>query len=290
VDGFALDGLTAEMTPVEQFYRMSKNVVDPDPDGEAWRLQVGGRRWRLAELMALPRTDVNCTLRCVSNRVDGDLMSTATFSGARVRDVLAASGVAPEGHALVFAGLDGHTDSVELPAALSDDALVAYAMNGRTLTRAHGFPARLLIPGRYGFKNVKWLKELRLSPEPFAGTWQQLGWTSAAEVKTVARIDIAVQDGDGTLVAGVAFAGTRGIGAVRVQLDDGEWRDAVLHQPPLGPATWVQWRLNAPIRAHTAVARAVDRAGAPQAVEERGQFPDGAQGLHRLTVRRADGS
>jgi DMSO/TMAO reductase YedYZ molybdopterin-dependent catalytic subunit len=282
--GFDLAGLSAEMTPVERFYRMSKNVINPDPDARRWRLRVGGRRWTLDELLGMPRVDVQCTLRCISNRVDGDLMSTATFSGVRLRDLLAASGVAPDGEAVVFVGLDGHSDSIDPVAALDAETIVAYAMNGRALTRAHGHPARLLVPGRYGFKNVKWLSEIRVSPDRYTGHWQDLGWTLVAEVKTMARIDVARRDGPRTVIAGVAFAGTRGISAVRVRLDGGPWLDARLHQPPLGRSTWVQWRLDTEATATTTEAQAVDGAGVPQPVEERGQFPDGAQGLHHVSI------
>lgn len=282
--GFDVAGLAPELTPVERFYRMSKNVVDPNPAAGTWRLRVGGRRWRIEELLALPRADVICTLRCISNRVDGELMSTATFSGVRVRDLLAASGVPATGAEVVFIGLDGHADSISLAAALDDGTIVAYAMNGRALTRAHGHPARLLIPGRYGFKNVKWLAEVRVSAAPFTGHWQELGWTRDAAIKTMSRIDVARVEGEGTIVAGVAFAGTRGISAVRVRLDDGPWREARLHAPALGPSTWVQWRLDAPARVRAAVAQAFDGTGTPQPADQRGQFPDGAQGLHRVQI------
>ncbi|MFN8557973.1 MAG: molybdopterin-dependent oxidoreductase [Dehalococcoidia bacterium] len=284
--GFDLPGLSPEVTPPDAFYRMSKNVVDPNPDGDAWRLTVGGRQWRLADLLALPRVDVPCTLRCVSNRVDTHLMSTALFSGVRLRDLLAAAGVPAAGLDawVVFVGLDGHADSIETEAALDPDTLVAYAMNGHALTRAHGYPARLLIPGRYGFKNVKWLSEIRVSPEPFAGTWQQLGWTRTAVMKTMSRIDVARREGAGAVVAGVAYAGVRGVRAVRVRFDDGPWRQATLHVPPFGPATWVQWRIATDGPARAVVVQAVDGTGAEQPSEERGQFPDGAQGLHRAVI------
>lgn len=283
--GFDLAGLPPEVTPLADFYRMSKNVVDPEPDGALWRLMVGSRRWTLADMQALSRADTYCTLRCISNRVDTALMSTALFSGVRLRDLLTASGVPLEGECVVFEGMDGHRDSIPLAAAEDDETLIAWAMNGRELTRDHGYPARLLIPGRYGFKSVKWLRRIRVSATPYSGNWQDLGWTRDALVKTMARIDVAERGAEDVTAAGIAFAGSRGISAVRVRFDDGAWQEAVLHQPPVGRSTWVQWRATGPAGARAVVARAVDGAGNEQPEAEQGQFPDGAQGLHRVSVR-----
>ena len=287
VAGFDTAGIEPEVTPVERFYRMSKNVVDPNLTSDSWRLEVGGQRWSLDDLLAMPQARVLCTLRCISNAIDSRLMSTAEFSGVRLSDLLARAGLAAESGWVVFHGFDGHSDAIEAEAASEPDTLVALAMNGRLLTRAHGFPARLLIPGKYGFKNVKWLRRISLSAAPYGGHWQQLGWTRQATVKTMSRIDVAHTTVDGTVAAGVAFAGTRGIGAVRVRFDDGAEQEALLHAPPLGRSTWVQWQLRVPGRYRRVQVRAVDGGGTSQLDEARGQFPDGAQGLHQVDVREA---
>jgi DMSO/TMAO reductase YedYZ molybdopterin-dependent catalytic subunit len=292
VEGFALAGLSTEVTPVPGFYTMSKNVADPVIAAGDWSLRVGGLvrdELRLAydELLTLPRHDQYVTLRCVSNRVDGRLMSTALFSGVRVRDLLERAGLDPAAGTVVFRSPDGHADSLDLGRALADETLIAYAMNGRTLSREHGFPARLLAPGLYGFKHVKWLTEIEVISGPFTGHWQALGWTATARVKTMARVDRARREGAAVLAAGVAYAGDRGIRRVQVRGDDGPWQDAVLHAPPLSSLAWTQWRAELPPDTRTVTVRAVDGTGDPQPEAARGQFPDGAQGLHRVTVREA---
>ena len=289
--GFALAGLTPEVTSVPDFYRMSKNVADPVLDETVWSLAVSGRVGRalsltLDDLAELPRVERWVTMQCVSNPVGGPLWSAALFSGVSLADLIRRADPLPDAAWVSFEAPDGHREQLPLEQALDPLVLVAYGMNGDWLTPEHGFPARLLATGLYGFRSVKWLTRVELLDRPRAGHWEERGWT-AADIHTTARVDLVRPDGDGLLAAGVAFAGRRGVSRVEARVNGGPWQVAELHVPPLSEAMWVQWRTRLPLTSGPATieARAIDARGAPQDETARGQFPSGATGLHGLTVR-----
>lgn len=290
-EGFSLAGLTPEVTAVPDFYRMSKNVADPVLEETVWNLAVSGRVGRalsltLDDLAGLPRVERWVTMQCVSNPVGGPLWSAALFSGVPLAELLRRAEPLPDAAWVSFEAPDGHREQLPLAHALDPFVLVAYGMNGEWLTPEHGFPARLLATGLYGFRSVKWLTRVELLDRPRAGHWEERGWT-AADVHTTARVDLARPDGDALLAAGVAFAGRRGVSGVEARVNGGPWHAAELHVPPLSEAMWVQWRARLPLSSGESniEARAVDGAGVPQDETARGQFPTGATGLHRLTVR-----
>jgi DMSO/TMAO reductase YedYZ molybdopterin-dependent catalytic subunit len=297
--GFDVAGLTPEVTPVGAFYQIDEDIQQPDIALDGWTLSIAGlvrrpTRLSFADLLALPRHDEWVTQRCVSNPVDGQWMSTALFSGATIPTLLAhAGGSLPGASAVLFRSSDGHEEAIPLALALDGLVMLAYAMDGRLLEQAHGFPARGLIPGYYGYKSVKWVTELHVTTNPRQGFWEQRGWVSLPAVRTVARIDVARRDVQGLLVAGVAFTGRRGVRAVQVRIDDGPWRAAALHTPALSPLTWVQWRVTLPPEALptrgslTVQARAIDGRGKVQTAVARGQYPSGATGYDsRIVVGR----
>jgi DMSO/TMAO reductase YedYZ molybdopterin-dependent catalytic subunit len=292
--GFALAGLTPEVTPPDSFYYLSKNLVDPLLSADGWTLHVDGLvarplTLRFADMLALPARSLWVTQECVSNPVGGPLVSCGLFTGVSVRRLLLRAGPLAAARTLVMRAPDGHADSIPLSLAMNPDVLLAYGLDGTYLTRAHGFPARMLIPGSYGFKSVKWVTQLELVDRQFKGTWQELGWTADAIVQTTTRIDLWRRVGDGLLVAGIAFAGARGIHAVQVRAGDGPWTTALLHTPPLSPLSWVQWRITLPLRSQTPhsialEARAIDGRGTLQAARQRDIYPAGASGYHRVTA------
>lgn len=288
--GFPVPGEEPEVTPAMRFYRMSKNNLDPELSAETWALRLDGAvthplTLRYADLLALPRVDQYVTLRCVSNPVGGHLMSTAYFSGVPLSRLLAMAGSQPGTAGVLFAAPDAYDEVVPLDVALDPTALVAYGMNGETLARVHGGPARGLLPGYYGFKNVKWLTRITVLRRLDPGYWERSGWT-AARVHSVARIDVWRPEPGGLLCAGVAFTGTRGISAVQVRADSGPWQEADLNAPTLSGMTWVQWRAHLALGAgtHTLAVRVVDAAGQPQSMHAKAIYPDGAQGLHSVSV------
>jgi DMSO/TMAO reductase YedYZ molybdopterin-dependent catalytic subunit len=295
--GFPVAGQPPEVTLREAFYVVSKNVEDPAPSALDWRLTVHGEvaeplELDLARLRALPRIDLYATLQCVSNPVGGPLMGNGLWSGVRMADLLAAAGPRPGAGWFVCRGLDGHFEDLPLAVAVAPDTLVAYALNGELLDRRHGFPARLIVPGRYGFKNVKWLTAIEVVGREVSGHWPSRGWTREAPMQTSARVDLVRRAGDGLVAAGVALAGARSVAQVEARVVSqqgvpGGWIAADLHAPPLGLASWVQWRARLPLPTAPGArveARAVDGLGRPQSLDARSSFPDGATGLHGLEV------
>ncbi len=271
------------ITPVEAFYGMSKNTVDPVIDPRQWRLEItlDGRPLRsisYAELFSLPRTQRITTMRCVSNTLKSNLMGTAEWSGLSLRQLVDAARIPSSVVEIAFIGTDGHDDSLAPDHALSEDLVLALGMNGRTLDRTHGFPARIVAPKYYGFKSVKWLREIRLVTRPYSGTWPQMGYTKEPVVHTGTYIDRIRREGGRLRVGGVAYAGIRGVRRVEVRADAGPWVEAQL-ETPMARYTWTRWKaeLDAP-RAEFVQARAQDGEGRWQAEQEKPLFPDGVAG------------
>jgi DMSO/TMAO reductase YedYZ molybdopterin-dependent catalytic subunit len=294
---WAIAGLTAEVTPNRLHYTVDESIIDPSIDRRSWRLRVDGLVGRPVslgydELLAMPATEQYVTLQCVSNLVGGDLVSTAKWTGVPLRRVLERAG-GPGGGAVrvVFHAVGGYTDSLPLAKALEPTTVVAYGMNDRSLPRAHGFPARIIAPGIYGMKNVKWLERIEVVDYDYRGYWQRSdGWDNIAEIKTASRIDVPAEltsAGAAGVVAGLAWAGDRGIRRVEVSLDGGaSWLPATLRRE-LARAAWRQWRLPLPqgVRGRrTFEVRAVDGRGALQTATEAPPHPSGASGYDRVDV------
>ena len=179
---------------------------------------------------------------------------------------------------MAIIGVDGHGDSLPPEFAFSDAALLAIGMNGRTLDRTHGFPVRLIVPRYYGFKNVKWIGEIAFASQPYFGTWPKMGYTKEPVVHTGSHIDRIVRTATELRLGGVAFAGDRGIRAVQVRADGGQWLDATL-EAPLSPLCWRRWVATIPVRdAKQVQARAMDGTGTWQSDAETPLFPNGVDG------------
>lgn len=294
-----LAGLTG-ISPTKDFYVISKNGVDdPGIAAASWRLRVDGSApftLTYDELRALEAVEFPQTLECISNNVGGPLLSTAVFRGPRLRTILERAGVPAGASEIRFGCADGYTESLPLDVAMDDRTIVAYLINGEPLPREHGFPARLLLSGRYGMKNPKWLTTVGPVAQPYRGYWEQRGWNKDAFVRTMSRLDFP-QEQDIVpagkpfpLVRGVAYAGTRGISKVEISFDGGKtWNDARL-RPVLPPYDWTffsyEWTPSAPGTYPVAV-RATDGAGQFQDPTARDSFPDGATGYHRVNIRAA---
>jgi DMSO/TMAO reductase YedYZ molybdopterin-dependent catalytic subunit len=293
----AIKGLTAEVTPNRLHYTVDESIIDPDVDADSWELVLDGLvgqplRLRYADLLAMPAVEQYVTLQCVSNDVGGELVSTAKWTGVPLADVLArAGGVSKQAVRVAFHAVGGYSDSLPVAKALDRTTLVAYGMNGTSLPRPHGYPARIIVPGIYGMKNVKWLQRIEVVDYDYLGYWQRSdGWDNVATVKTASRIDVptelTVVRGPAT-VAGLAWAGDRGIERVEVSLDGGRtWQPAVLRRE-LARAAWRQWRLPwRPAKAGKVLlkVRATDGGGQLQSAAEAPPHPSGASGYHQLEV------
>jgi DMSO/TMAO reductase YedYZ molybdopterin-dependent catalytic subunit len=288
--GFDVPGLAPLVTPIDDFYTVDEEIVDPIVDVGAWRLRIDGAvdepvELTYDELLALPQIEQHATLECISNPVGGDLISTATWTGIPMATLLERAGVRGGAVEVVCRAVGGYSDSLPLADAMRSVTIVAVGMNGRALPRAHGYPARVLAPGYFGMKQPKWLEHLEVVTEPYQGYWEQRGWTKAAVVRTMSRVDGFGEVAGGTFVAGVAFAGDRGIARVEVSLDDGAtWADAELERP-LSGLTWRRWRLPFDPRTDPVViVRATDGNGVVQPAATMDPHPSGATGLDRVTL------
>lgn len=286
----SIEGLSPLVTANDDFYVVDEELVDPDVDSVTWRLAVGGMvdaPFELGhdELLALPLVERYSTLECISNPIGGDLMSTAKWTGVPLPDLLERAGARHGALEVVFRAVGGYSDSLPIDDALRPETMIVLGMNGNVLPREHGYPARLLAPGYYGMKQPKWLESIEVVDRPYTGYWERRGWIKAAIVQTGSRVD-AVQEGEGSwVVAGVAFAGDRGIARVECSLDAGAtWLTAEL-EPPLSGLTWRRWKL--PIAAGGAdevLVRATDGAGAVQTSAVAPPHPSGATGYDGATL------
>ena len=283
-----VDGVAQYLTPNGRFYRIDTALVVPQVEAEGWTLSVEGdvrRPYALTweELLALPMVEADVTLACVSNEVGGDLVGNARWLGVPVTDLLERAVVDPAADQLVGRSVDGFTAGMPLEAVLDGrDALVAVGMNGEPLPVRHGFPARLVVGGLYGYVSAtKWLRSLEVTRfDAFDAYWIRRGWARRGPVKEMARIDVARPG----VVAGVAWAHEAGgVSGVEVRLDDGPWQEAELGAS-LGTDTWRQWRLDVAGVAgrHRITARCRTGDGEVQTGDRSPPFPDGATGWHAV--------
>ncbi|MCX7624112.1 MAG: molybdopterin-dependent oxidoreductase [Thermomicrobium sp.] len=290
-------GLPPALTPIGDFYVVSKNFSDPEVSLNDWRLRVDGRVKRRLELdmgALRARSAIRqiVTLECISNEIWGPYISTGEWIGVPLRELLLEAEPQEPVVDVVFHAADGYSDSIPLAVALEPAVLLAYGLNGETLPREHGFPLRLVVPGIYGMKNVKWITAVELSPVDYQGFWQQRGWSDLAVVQIHSRIDVprggaSVQVGRDVFVGGIAFAGDRGIARVELSTDGGRHWQEVEQEAPLSPYSWVRWwtvwQPPEPGR-YQLVVRAWDGRGNLQDGEDRAALPNGATGWHRVTV------
>jgi len=295
-----LRGLSMEITPIENFYIVSKNFGDPVVDEHGWSLAIGGAvdepmNLSLADLRALPSATEYVTLACISNNVGGDLMSTGSFTGVRLRELLALANPRANGTWAAFKARDGYAESLAMSLINgAPEVLVAYDLDGAPLPNSHGFPARIVLPGHYGMKGPKWLDSIQLVDHESGGYWEMQGWDHNAVVKTTARFDVP-RDGDivklGTVsLNGVAFAGTRGVSKVEYSTDGGKSWTAADFKAPLSQLTWVLWSAAwtpGGEGSYELQVRATDGSGIPQDPKDSPSYPNGAAGYHTIRINVA---
>ncbi len=298
-----VEGMIPFVTPNADFYRIDINLQVPSVPIDGYRLRVTGMvdnpiELSFADLEAMELIETDITLTCVSNEVGGRLIGNARWLGVRLSDVLERAGVQRGATQIVGRSVDGYTCGFPVDAAFDGrDTIIAIGMNGEPLPLEHGFPVRLVTPGLYGYLSAtKWLAEIELTTfEAFDHYWERRGWAERAPIKTQSRIDVPrgfAQLAPGRVaVAGVAWAQTRGISKVEVQVDDGPWVPARLADA-LNDTTWRQWvyEWDATPGNHQLRVRATDETGETQPRERVPPIPDGATGWHSIFVRvRQDG-
>jgi DMSO/TMAO reductase YedYZ molybdopterin-dependent catalytic subunit len=288
--------LPSFVTASADFYRVDTALSVPQLRHGDWRLRIHGMvdheaTYSFDDLAGFGVVEMVATLTCVSNPVGGKLISTGIWTGYRVADLLAVAGVHADADMMLSTSIDGFTAGTPV-AALTDDrnALLAVGLNGQPLPIEHGYPARLVVPGLYGYVSAtKWVVDMELTRFDRAQAyWTRQGWAPRGPIKTESRIDVP-KDGQkvpmGPVVfGGVAWAQNRGVRAVEVRIDDGGWQPAELGRS-YSNETWRLWRF--PWQAEspgkqTITVRATDNTGVVQTADQVGPVPDGATGWHTV--------
>src|SRR5437660_5032311 len=301
-DGTQYKGpIVQPITPNDSFYCVTKNVIDPKVNIDLWHLEIGGlvqnpATWRFQDLTGFKPTTQETTLMCISNDLDAGLISNAIWKGVPLRDLLDQAGVLSGAARVRLQGVDNYTDTIPLEKAMQPTTLLAYEMNGVPLPDRHGYPLRVIVPGYFGEKHVKWLTRIEVTDANAKGFYEAQGWGPDFIVPTRSRIDVPddwtfVSLGKLTApieVKGMAYGGDRGISRVEFSFDDGQtWNDAEIYYSG-GDLAWSLWKAQwtpAAVGDYALVVRATDGDGDVQEWEEdRGPF-SGVSGLHRINVR-----
>lgn len=283
------------ITPNEDFYITSKGAT-PSVDAAAWRLKIDGLVARpleltLAQIRALPPIERYLTLECISNPVGGKYIGNALWRGVELGPLLDQVQVNSEARYAVLYGADGYSTGIPLARLLEPVNFLALEMNGEPLPRAHGYPLRIFIPGKYGMKQPKWLTRIEFVDQAYLGYWERQGWSDVAERKIQSTIE---EPNDGARIRGTSFILTgyaitdlAGIKAVEVSFDDGHtWQAANIFSNP-SPQVWTFWKyvwVNPPKGKHALRVRARDGRGRVQPAEESDAFPEGSSGLHHVRI------
>lgn len=291
-------GMPTFVTSNEEFYRIDTALQVPALTEDEWELRIHGMveqevRVRFPDLRSREAVERVVTLTCVSNEVGGNLVGNATWIGYPLKDLLEQAGPLPDADMILSTSIDGFTAGTPLE-ALTDgrDAILAVAMNGEPLPPEHGYPARMVVPGLYGYVSAtKWVVDLEVTRFDRAQAyWTKRGWSAFGPIKTASRIDVpaafARVPAGKVAVAGTAWAQTRGIAKVEVRVDGGPWNEA-----RLGAAytkdTWRQWawEWEATPGNHTIEVRATDGTGQTQTEQRARPIPDGATGWPTRAVQ-----
>ncbi|MDH2899790.1 MAG: molybdopterin-dependent oxidoreductase [archaeon] len=290
----------SEITSNDNFYRVAIDLFDPSVNPNTWNLQVSGssnsKSYTLDDLKSLPNVSQYTTFECVSNLVNGNLISNAKWTGIKISDLLSNAGLSTSGvQYVVFYSVDGYSVGIPLSRALMSDSILAYQMNDADLPQKHGYPLRAVIPGLYGMMSGKWVTKIALVDSFYNGYWQTRGYTATATINTLAFI---IVPGDGStasisqnngsvLLGGYAFAGDRGISKVEVSFDQGQTWQAATLKNPISNLTWTLWAFNwfpAKTGSYLVYARATDGNGQVQTAAQTSPYPNGATGYAMITI------
>jgi DMSO/TMAO reductase YedYZ molybdopterin-dependent catalytic subunit len=292
-----IPGLSPFITPNGSFYRVDTALLLPEVDPATWQLRIHGMVQRevtltFDQLLRRPLIEDYLTLTCVSNPVGGPYIGNALWLGASLADLIRQARPLAGASQLLCTSVDGFTSGTPLQVVLDGrDALLAVAMNGQALPIAHGFPARMVVPGLYGYVSAtKWVTDIEVTTFAAASAyWAQRGWSQQAPIKTESRIDVPAGGASlapgRTPVAGVAWAQHKGIAAVEVRVDRGPWQEARLAAVP-DIDTWRQWvwEWQATPGNHLIEARATDATGYTQTAVQAQPPPNGASGYPSAAV------
>ncbi len=292
------------ITPNAEFYSVTKNVIDPRISTDVWRLEVFGlvtypRIYSYEDLLQLAPYEQESTLMCISNRVGSGLFSNAVWDGVQLRTLLNEAGVKEGAVEVKLYGADGYIDTFAIDKALESTTMLAHTMNGEPLPQKHGGPVRLMVPGLFGEKNIKWITGIEVVDYDAKGFYEQQGWGPnfapytrsdfySPQVVGNTRFRDPFRAGQPATVKGRAFAGDRGIQSIEFSPDDGQTWLPVRVTYPGTDLTWVFWEADWQVPAqpgeYVVSSRAVDGDGDPQIPEAQDTVPQGAHGYHRVTA------
>ena len=291
-----VEGVSSFFTPNKDFYRIDTNLTIPQLSPDSWSLKVKGMvdneiELTYQDLLDLEFKEYDVTLTCVSNEVGGTLLGTARWLGTPLSGVLAMAGIKPEVDQIAGRAFDGWTSGFPVETLQQEgvsEPFIAIAMNGEPLPAKHGFPARLIVPGLYGYVSAtKWLTEIELTTfDAFDSYWVPRGYAAKAPIKMQSRIDapkpLANLQAGKIMLGGVAWNQNDGISKVEINTGSG-WSEAILHEEVNG-STWRQWTYewDATPGFQTVQVRAYDKAGEVQTEEKQAPLPDGATGWHQV--------
>ena len=298
-------GISPLVTPNDKFYRIDTELSVPRIDIEDWRLTIKGMvdnemEFSFADLLDMGVVEESVTLACVSNRVGGRLVGNAYWLGVPLPDLLEEAGVQSGATQVVGRSVDGFTVGFPTNTALDGrQSMVVIGMNGEPLPAEHGFPARLIVPGLFGYVSAtKWLKEIELADwDSFDAYWVgRRGWSKEGPIKLQSRIDVPDDEDNlkagNVRIAGVAWGGLRGVSGVQVRphrrgggSGSDDWIDGILSEE-LSDSSWRQWVVDWPATegSYDLEVRAIDRSGRVQTSDERPPKPEGATGHHMIRV------
>jgi DMSO/TMAO reductase YedYZ molybdopterin-dependent catalytic subunit len=297
----AYPGIAPLRTPTRDFYRIDTRLTLPVIDRDTWTLTIDGDvdqevMFGFDDLLEMPLIERDITLTCVSNEVGGPYVGGTRWTGARLTDLLDRAGIgSTAADQILSTDVDGMTISTPLDLATDGrDAMIAIAMDGQPLPRDHGYPARMVVPGLYGYVSAcKWITRMTLTTyAEKTAYWTDRGWAIEAPIKLMSRIDtpkpLADVKAGKTFIGGVAWHQHRGLTGVQVRIDGGEWQDARLGAD-VGNDYWRQWYVDwdAVAGQHTLAVRALDENGEPQSSARATVFPDGASGVQSIVVNVA---
>ena len=290
----AISGLSPLVTSRQDHYVVDIDLDEPIVSDQGWHLLLRGTvnhplTLALDDLRDMLSVERLVNMSCISNPVGGSLVGNALWTGVSLAHLLERARPIPNARTLLARGEDGYFDTMPLDVAQQPDVLVVFGMDGQLLPRQHGFPARLLIPGRYGFKSVKWLQELVVLTTSPSGYWEERGWDPDGIIRTESRFDVPAdhsQVRSPFIAAGIAWAGTRGVSRVEVSIDDGRsWKVAGLERAT-DVLSWRRWKiaLELPPGVYPLSVRATDGTGQVQDAMYRPPHPSGASGYNRIVV------
>ncbi|MFL6157867.1 MAG: molybdopterin-dependent oxidoreductase [Marmoricola sp.] len=293
-------GISPFSTPNGKFYRVDTKLSVPIVDQNSWELTVDGMvdhklKFTYDDLRDMMVNEYDITLTCVSNEVGGRYIGAARWLGIPLKTILDQAGISPKADQLLSTDVEGFQIGTPVKALMDGrEAIIALGMNGKVLPREHGFPARLVVPGLYGYISAtKWVT--RLTATTFADDksyWTKRDWATEAPIKLSSRIDTprplsTIKPGK-VAIGGVAWAQDNGIAKVEVRIDGGPWQQATLG-PDAGINYWRQWYLpwDAPKGAHQLAVRATGIDGTVQTAVRTSSFPDGSSGIQEIVVTAA---